>query len=229
MFLSAGLKSALIIKKARFLIYFGIVIFLIQVLFNSQGDVLFTLIPTSSPIFPGAIPITTTGIVSGLSMMLRFLGIVLASLLFVAVTDPNQLAFSLMHLGLPYRYGFMLVTALRFLPIFELEANTVRKAQLSRGIRLEGKGPKGIYQHVKYTLRPLIVGALQKAENIARSMEGRGFGVYKKRVFIDDTSIRKTDQLIAIGMILITVILVSLFTLYLNQSTLAESIFSLFK
>ncbi|WP_455393283.1 energy-coupling factor transporter transmembrane component T family protein [[Eubacterium] cellulosolvens] len=226
MYVVAGIKAALIIKKARFLIYFSIIIFLIQVLFQSQGTVLFTLIPTSSPILPGAIPITTTGIYLGISMMLRFLGIVLASLFFVAVTNPNKLAYSLMRLGLPYRYGFMLVTSLRFLPVFEVEADTVRKAQKSRGINLEGRGIKGLYQHIKYTLRPLIVTALQKAETLSRSMEGRGFGVYKDRVFIDKSQMTVRDKIITYCMIVLTIIIILSFSLYYNQNEIDQLIFS---
>jgi len=58
--------------------------------------------------------------------MLRFLNIIGASYLFVATTDPNRLAYALMQAGLPYRYGFMLITALRFIPLFQLELAQVR-------------------------------------------------------------------------------------------------------
>jgi energy-coupling factor transport system permease protein len=226
MYLISGLKAALVIKKARFIIYFGIFIFLIQALFNSNGEVIFTLIPKSSPILAGWLPITYTGLEMGLSMMLRFLGIVLASLLFVSVTDPNDFAYSLMQLGLPYRYGFMLVTALRFLPTFEIEANTVRKAQLSRGIKLQKKGFSGLYTHVKYTMRPLIISALQKAETVSRSMEGRGFGVYKYRTFIDKNHITITDRIITGCIIVITAFLLLSFTLLYNQNELSDLIIS---
>ena len=226
MYVIAGLKSSLIIKKARFIIYFSIFIFFIQALSSSQGIVLFTLIPASSPIFPSAIPITSSGILLGLSMMLRFLGIVLSSLLFVSVTDPNKLANSLIRIGLPYRYGFMIVTSLRFIPLFELEANTVRKAQLSRGIKLKTRGLTGIYDHIKYTLRPLIVTAIQKAETLSRSMEGRGFGVYKKRTFINQTPITTKDKAIGIGAIIVTIIILISFTIYYNQYELADYLVS---
>ena len=229
LYLSAGLQSAMIIKKGRFLVYFSIIIFFFQLIFYSKGTVLFRVIPQSSPIFPGALSITTAGVMLGISMMLRFLGIVLASLLFVAITDPNKLAYSLMRLGLPYRFGFMFVTALRFLPLFEIEANTVRKAQLSRGIKLKNRGIKGIYTHIKYTMRPLIVSALQKAETVARAMEGRGFGVYSQRSYIDKIQITKKDMVIISGTIFLTIILLFSFTIYYDQNYIAEFVISKFK
>lgn len=222
----AGIEFKMILKKGRFLFYFSAIIFLIQVLFTSGGTVLFTLIPNSSPILPGLFPITTNGLLLGTSMTLRFLIIVLASFLFVSITDPNQFAYSLMQIGLPYRYGFMLVTSLRFLPQFEIESNTVKKAQLSRGIKLEKHGIRGIYNNVKYTLRPLIVSALQKAETTARSMEGRGFGLYKNRTFIDRNLMRKKDIVTIAIAISITIIFIISFTFIYNQKDLIQILLS---
>ncbi len=222
----AGININIILKKGRFLIYFSVIIFLIQLLFTPGEDVIFTVIPNSSPVLPGLLPITTNGLILGTSMTLRFLVIVLASFLFVAITDPNQLAYSLMQIGLPYRYGFMLVTSLRFLPQFEIESNIVRKAQLSRGIKLEKQGVKGIYNHIKFTLRPLIISALQKAEIVARSMEGRGFGIYKKRSFINKKRITRTDMVITTIIITVTIFLIITFTFVFNQNDLSKLLVS---
>jgi len=226
MYIISGIKLSLIITKARFLVYFGLIIFIIQLLFTPGSKTLLTIIPDSSPILPGFLRITMEGLVLGLGMTLRFLVIILSSLLFVSITDPNKLAYSLMQMGLPYRYGFMLVTSLRFIPQFEIEANTVRKAQLTRGIKLEKSGLKGIYNHVKYTFRPLLVSGLQKAETLSRSMEGRGFGIYKDRTYIDDTQITKKDIVISINMILTTIILISLFSIIYDQNSLANYLLS---
>jgi energy-coupling factor transport system permease protein len=221
LYVISRVKLDIILKRAKFLLYFGIFIFLIQLLFTSGDIVIIHLIPLTSPVFPGALTVTTAGVSLGLSMTLRFLVIVLSSFWFISITDPNRLASSLMQVGLPYRYGFMLVTALRFLPQFEIESNTVRNAQLTRGIRLQKHGIKNIYNHVKFTLRPLIFSALQKAETLARSMEGRGFGLYKTRTFVDKAELTKGD-LMAISIILSTTIsLVILLTFFYDLETIA--------
>ncbi len=69
----------------------------------------------------------------------RFLDVVLLSYLFVLTTEPNLLAYGLMQVGLPYRFGFALVTALRLVPVFEKEGETVYRAQLARGIAYIGQ------------------------------------------------------------------------------------------
>ncbi len=66
-------------------------------------------------------------------MSLRFLNVVLASHLFVSVTSSEDFAYALMQAGLPYRYGFALLAAMRFVPYFKTQANTVLQAQMARG------------------------------------------------------------------------------------------------
>ncbi len=222
----SGIGLGTMMKKARFLIYFSLFIFLIQFLFTPGDQILFTIIPASSPIFPGALPVTEMGIILGLSMTFRFLVIVSASFWFISITDPNKLAYSLMQLGLPYRYGFMLVTSLRFLPQFEIESNTVRNAQLARGIKVDKTGLRGIYNHIRFTLRPLIITALQKADTVSRAMEGRGFGYYKKRNFIDKSTFNTNDVIYIIMIISITVSLIFFTTIIFDQSEIIEILIS---
>jgi energy-coupling factor transport system permease protein len=222
----SGVSLNAMVKRARFLVVFSIFIFLIQFLFTPGQDILFTLIPESSPIFPGALPISTNGILVGLSMTLRFLVIVFASFWFISITNPNKLAYTLMQLGLPYRYGFMIVTSLRFLPQFEVDSNIVRKAQLARGIKLDKGGIKNIYNHVKFTLRPLIITALQKADIVARSMEGRGFGYKNTRTYVDMTPITKRDVMITLTIISITSLLILTISIFYSQSELIEFLIS---
>jgi energy-coupling factor transport system permease protein len=203
----------MIFKRARFLLYFGIFIFLIQLLFTPGDKVLLNIIPESAPLYPGSLSLTYEGLTLGLSMTMRFLVIVLSSFWFISVTDPNKLASALMQFGLPYRYGFMLVTSLRFLPQFEIESNTVHNAQLTRGIKIRKNGLRNIYNHVKFTMRPLIISALQKADTLSRSMEGRGFGLYKTRTFIDQTKFSKKDLLITCLIVFTTILLIIIFNI----------------
>lgn len=43
---------------------------------------------------------------------------------------------------MPYRFGFMLITALRFIPVFQLELEQVKNAQMAKGIEMEGLSPQ---------------------------------------------------------------------------------------
>lgn len=115
-----------------------------------------------------------------LRIVLRFLGIVFSGMLF-SKEDPNEFAHALMKVGLPYRYGMTLVLTFRLIPLFSSESMMIKKAQMARGINLEGVS--SIVNMVKYMFLPWIHSALERADALTVSMEGRCFGVYKKRTF----------------------------------------------
>ncbi|MFY9135215.1 MAG: energy-coupling factor transporter transmembrane component T [Bacillota bacterium] len=124
-----------------------------------------------------------TRIANGALMSLRFLNVVLASHLFVSVTSSEDFAYALMQAGLPYRYGFALLAAMRFVPYFKTQANTVLQAQMARGMEVDRPTPKGIFLMAKHTFVPVIVTALSKVDSLAISMEGRCFGLYSDRTY----------------------------------------------
>jgi energy-coupling factor transport system permease protein len=128
-------------------------------------------------------------------MMMRFINIVGSSYLFVATTDPNKLAYALMQVGLPYRFGFALITALRFIPVFHLELEQVRNAQMAKGIELEGLSPRNLLRAVRYLFVPLVISALSRVDNLTISMEGRAFGLYPVRTYMSSQTLSTKDKL----------------------------------
>ncbi|CAJ35300.1 energy-coupling factor transporter transmembrane component T family protein [Methanocella arvoryzae] len=189
---------------SKFMLSFIALLFIIQVLFNPGGTVYFSV-----PLCLINIDVTEMGITIGLVVALRFASIIFASAIFVLTTDPGELAYSLIRAGVPYRFGFMLVTALRFIPVFESEAGTVRQAQLTRGLDIEGGGLGAVFRSAKYTLQPLIVSALGKVDVLAISMEGRAFGCRPHRTFIRTSHFRAVDLaiiLLSVGVFLLLLI-----------------------
>jgi energy-coupling factor transport system permease protein len=89
-----------------------------------------------------------------------------------------------MRAGLPYRYGFALITALRLVPTFEQEGRTVYAAQLARGVQYDVRSPRRFLTLVRQFLLPLLVSALSKVDILAVSMEGRCFGKHQTRTFL---------------------------------------------
>lgn len=122
-------------------------------------------------------------VAAGALMALRFLNVVLASHLFVGTTEPEHLAYALMQAGLPYRYGFAFLAAMRFVPYFRDQAQTVRYAQMARGIALDRPTPRSVFLMARYTFVPVVVSALGRVESLAVSMEGRCFGLHPTRTF----------------------------------------------
>jgi len=164
-------------RAARRIGWFGVFLFLAQLFFTRQGPELARL-----P-FVG-LPITELGVTNGLLMAGRFLVCVAGSFAFVATTDPGDLAYDLMQRGLPYRYGFALVTMLRFMPLVGQESETVRQAQAAQGINFEGAGLRRIYANVRFLLLPVLVSSLERVDTLAVSMEGRAFGLTARRTYL---------------------------------------------
>lgn len=158
-------------KSLRFVVVFAALLFLAQALSIREGSVLFRV----------GIPITMGGIVAGANMALRFLVILSASFTFVLTTDPDALAGSLIRWGIPYRYGFTLILALRFVPFFRNELRTVREAQRLRGIHVSVRSLGGIRRAIRYTFVPVLVSGLIRVDTIAMSMKGRAFGLHRQR------------------------------------------------
>lgn len=178
----AGVSLKLTRRRTQFVIIFSLAIIFFQVLTTPNGIVLGFIIPQVNGWGP-FIPITSYGLERGLTIAIRFLLLVLSSMLFVSVTDPNLLSHSLTRLGVPYRYAFALVIALRFLPLFDSENELVQKAQQSRGIYPTIRGPRKILRTIQYTFFPLLVSALSRVDALSMSMDGRGFGYQKERTY----------------------------------------------
>jgi predicted amidohydrolase len=127
----AGLGLGFFTRKLRFILVFGLFIFLIQLIAVKEGVLLWQLF--LGPIY---FSVWSEGLFGGLRMMLRLVNIIGSSYLFVATTDPNRLAYALMQAGLPYRFGFMLITALRFIPIFQPERQLDQQTDEQKELQL---------------------------------------------------------------------------------------------
>ena len=200
---TVGLRSWREVPGLRVLAPTALLLFALQALFRHEGHVVAHLWPWGA----GALPVTNVGLAVGWLVGGRFLAIVLLSYALLLCTEPNDLAYALMAAGLPYRYGFMLVTALRLMPIFEAEGSTVYEAQLARGVRYDARSPLRLFTLLRRLLLPLLVSALGKVDALAVSMEGRGFGQYPDRTFLREVRMSRPDwaalallALVAVGL-----------------------------
>ena len=179
----------------RFVFVFAVILFVAQVLSIREGAALLTF----------GVPITDGGLLAGAGMSLRFLVILGSSFLFVTVTDPDRLAHLFIRAGIPYRYGYVLILALRFVPFFRDELQTVREAQRMRGLRTSVRSLSGLRRSIRYTFVPVLVSGLMRVDSIAMSMKGRCFGLYVKRTSAAPERLRAADGVAAV----LAVVLVS--------------------
>lgn len=121
-----------------------------------------------------------------------------SGLIFLMATKPKDFINSLMRLGLPYRYGFALISVFSLIPTFEVEANTIKYAQMARGLDYSGCKCSFIRKTINYfnyTLKPLLISSLRRADMLAISMDSGCFGAYKSRTFLHEMRWKKNDAL----------------------------------
>jgi len=188
------------LRGARALLVTALLIALLQILFIDSGNLVGQL---------GPLEITGEGISRGIYLAARFLTVILLGYLFVLTTSPNELAYALMRAGLPYRYGFTLVTALRMIPLFEHEALIVYRAQRVRGVTYQQKNLRDLLKSVNSLLLPMLVSAMSKVDALSISMEGRCYGKYPTRTYYRIRKTTRGDILAGLGLVcLITAVIV---------------------
>ena len=193
LFAVARVKSWEFMAGSRFFVTFSLLLLLLHALFVHEGEVAF-----EGGWGPIEVQVTWGGLLLGAHMVLRFLVVVLGSFLFVATTEPNALAHSLMGVGLPYRAGFALVLALRLMPLMRSESNSVREAQAARGLALDRPGLRSIIRSVRSTFGPLLVSSMARVDSLVVSMEGRAFSHGGTRTFLREVEWRPADSTVLV-------------------------------
>lgn len=191
------------IRGFKFAFLTSVILLVLHVVFIKDGPLIFE---------PGVdfLNISADGLEMGLKISGRFLAIILLSYLFILTTEPNDLAYALMRAGLPYRIGFMLVTALRLSPLLEEEGKTIYRAQIVRGLRYDQGRLTQIFPLVKQFFTPVLISALHRVDKLVFSMEGRGFGFQKTRTFRRQSLPSKLDLIMSIALLLFFGVLLSM-------------------
>lgn len=120
----------------------------------------------------GPVRISESGLRFGVGIALRGLAIGILSVTFIRSTDPTDLVVSLIHdARLPFRVGYALLAAYRFLPFVAQEYVQIRLAQRVRGVT---RSPVA-------GVLPLFATAIRRATRIAVAMDARGFAAAGRR------------------------------------------------
>jgi len=134
------------------------------------------------------------------SLAFRFIVLMSSFSIFFLTTSPDDLSLALQQSRIPYEFCFAFTTAIRFVPVLAIEAQTIMDAQKSRGLELErGNFLKRIRNFIPILI-PLIVGAIRRSLELAEAMESRAFGAKKERTSLYILRMRRSDwTTLAIG------------------------------
>jgi energy-coupling factor transport system permease protein len=163
-----------------------------------------------SPLLFPPFPFTQEGILFGFGTALRLGTILATGTLLLATTRVEELAFAFTSLGLPYRIGFVLTLACRLVPLGLDAAGTVIQAQRCRGLDMQ-KG--SLWQRVRQyvlVLVPVFMSSLRRADQMAITLEVRGFNSGSVRTSYKRTPWQMSDTVALVAVLGIASIYVGL-------------------
>lgn len=180
----ARLPFQMIRDLFKFFLVIAIVILAVQIFFYPG---ITNLLRISNPIpaigFSGYI--TLEGILFGVAMVLRLVVIMIVAPLMVMTTPLPDLMLALVKFKVPYRFAFIMTTALSLLPSIQNHAGIIQQAQLCRGITYEGAGRFFAKLRASVSLLvPLILGTFRDSQTLEIAMSSRAFGAPIKRTYL---------------------------------------------
>ena len=117
---------------------------------------------------------TQEGLLAGLSIALRILVALSATILLMMSTRPDKLMLALREKGLPNAIAYIVLTALQIFPRFQDRAKVIIDAQQARGLELEVPFFRRITLLIPM-ISPLILGSIIDVEERAMALESRAF------------------------------------------------------
>ncbi|MDR3167150.1 MAG: energy-coupling factor transporter transmembrane protein EcfT [Treponema sp.] len=156
------------------LVKFSLVLFVVQIFFIRRGTAILVL--------PFNIFITDRGLLFSLLFVSRLIAATMPLTLMFSVTRMDDIANVLTrYFRIPYKYTFVLTTAIRFIPLFAEEMAGITEAQIARGIEFD---TGNFFKKIRLLLPlcvPLLIASVRKIEGGAISAELRGFNLRKRK------------------------------------------------
>ena len=165
-----------------------LLIVLIWPVFDKTGDLLFSI---------GPLNIHDDALLRGVANAARIAAINFIFILWIGTTDARELVRGFVRLGLPFRWGMALTIGLRFIPTFAATFATVSDAQQARGLILSGWWYKRVRGMLPIFIAALV-SALRASEQLAMTLEARGFGASRQRTTLRDIRMTPFDWFVLV-------------------------------
>lgn len=159
--------------------------------------------------FFGHYTITREELLYLLNLLLKYTSTIPLILVFVASTNPSELAASLNKLGISYRVSYSAALAIRFIPNMVSDFIDVSRSQQARGIEMSAK--ESLMKRLKAAavlILPLVLNSVELIDMLTNAMELRKFGTRKKRTWIMERKYGVRDYLtFAFGFLLLAYVI----------------------
>jgi energy-coupling factor transport system permease protein len=139
----------------------------------------------------GPLTLYADGLTSGLSFVVRLLTMELVAFTAILATRAPDMLAALVRIRVPSSVALAIAMALQLVPILRRELRIVVDAQRIRGLRVAG--PSALAR----ALVPVIVASVERAQQLAISLEARGFGSGIARTSYREVSLGRGDVVLA--------------------------------
>lgn len=175
-------------------------LFLLQCIFNRRGSPLMVI---------GSFPLVTdAGLEAAVTVCLRLLILLLTAMIMVT-GQRRQYIMALSQLGLPYEISFMVMAALRFLPLLKEEAQDVLTAMEMRGAQLSSGSITARLKLYLSACLPIVAGAINRSQKMAAAMEARTFRAMPQRTSMNRLTMKTGDWCYMAAFFVLTVVLMA--------------------
>jgi energy-coupling factor transport system permease protein len=146
--------------------------------------------------------ITSDGLLFGVAMGLRVGLLLTAAGVWMMATSPQKMTLGLLKMGLPYKAGLTMSTAIRFVPLINAERSKIMEAQRARGLNAERGSPLSRLRKYVSIIGPMVLRSVDLAEMLATAMDARGFGARKGITSMTEIRMTAWDWLIVLVCVL---------------------------
>lgn len=119
-----------------------------------------------------------------------------AGMILITSTRNEELINGMIRLGMPYRVGFAISTALRLVPTIASSTVTISQAQRSRGLDLESGNLLERVKKFMPLLVPVFISTIRSTNIFGMALESKGFGARKDRTFYLVLEMRNMDYVV---------------------------------
>ena len=147
----------------------------------------------------GPFAVYAEGVARGLVFVLRILAMEVAAIVVLQTTHPSDLFAALARLRVPYMLNLMIALTLQLVPVLQREVGIVLAAQRSRGMRGSG------FAAVIPAFVPVFAGTVERVQQLAISLESRGFGATGPRTSYRRVGFTARDAALAVAGIVLGV------------------------
>mgnify|MGYP001048373591 CR=1 FL=1 len=124
----------------------------------------------------------------------------------ITSTRNEELVNGMIMLGMPYRVGFAISTALRLVPTIASSAVTISQAQRSRGLDLDSGNLLERVRKFLPLLVPVFISTIRNTNIFGMALESKGFGAKEKRTFYLEFKMKTSDYIVLIfGIVFVAV------------------------